>query len=451
MTATAERLPVPDTRAVEAPLTLEEPPPRVLGWLDQIALWFNLGVSLLGPVGAVFVLQPDGVHPMSFVAAALAVVVGTVLGTAMLAAAAVPGAETGAPAMVLLRGLFGRRLSYLPTLINVVQLIGWAVFEIVVISQAAHQLLPWHGHLWPYVFVAGALTTLMSIYPLSVVRVLRRYALVVVAVATAYLLVQVLRHPLPSLTHGTWNGFWTGADYTVAVAVSFAPLASDYSRHARSAKSAFGAAMIGYTVAQVACYLLGLVALLTVVQASDANMQQDMFARFIAVPAGWLAFGALVARELDQSFADSYSTVVSLQNVLPRADRRVLAVLIGIGATVLALIFGIGSYQNFLLLLGSVFVPLTAVLLVDYFAGRRRDWNVSERAPSRWWMVVPWLLGVASYQLVNPGYVTWWANGWHDIAGWIHFTPRSWMSASLLSFVVAAVLTLPLSRRRPPA
>ncbi|MDQ1684396.1 MAG: nucleobase:cation symporter, family [Frankiaceae bacterium] len=452
MTATAERIPdVVDARGVEAPLTLEEPPPRVLGWLDQIALWFNLGVSLLGPVGAVYVLQPDGVHSMSFVAAALAVVVGTVVGTAMLAAAAVPGAQTGAPAMVLLRGLFGRRLSYLPTLINVIQLVGWAVFEIVVISQGAQQLLGWQGHLWPYVVVAGALTTLMSIYPLSVVRVLRRYALVVVALATAYLFVQLLRHPLPSLTHGGWNGFWTGTDFTVAVAVSFAPLASDYSRHARSGRSAFGAAMIGYSVAQIACYVLGLIALLTVVQASDANMQHDMFARFIAVPVGWLAFGALVARELDQSFADSYSTVVSLQNVVPRADRRLLAVLIGSLATVLALVFGIGSYSDFLLLLGSVLVPLTAVLLVDYFAGRRGAWNVSEDAPSRFWMVLPWLLGVAAYQLVNPGYVTWWADGWHEVAGWLHFTAQSWMSASLLSFVVAAVVTLPLSRRRIPA
>src|SRR5438270_1052954 len=302
MAATAERLPGPsDLRNVEAPLTLDEPAPRVLGWLDQIALWFNLGISLLGPVGAVYVLQPDGVHVMSFVAAAVAVVVGTVLGTAMLAAAAVPGAETGAPAMVLLRGLFGLRLSYLPTLINVIQLIGWSVFEIVVISQGAQQLFRWDAHLWPYVVVAGALTTLMSIYPLSVVRVLRRYALVVVTLATAYLLVQLLRHPMPSLSHGGWHGFWTGADYTIAVAVSFAPLASDYTRHARSGRSAFGAAMLGYSVAQIACYVLGLVALLTVVQASDANMQHDMFARFIAVPVGWLAFGALVARELDQS------------------------------------------------------------------------------------------------------------------------------------------------------
>jgi len=435
----------------EAPLTLDQPAPRVLGWMDQTGLWFNLGISLLGPVGAVYVLQPDGVHAMSFLAATAAIVLGTVLGTLLVAAAAVPGAETGAPAMVLLRGLFGVRLSYLPTLVNIVQLVGWSVFEIVVISEAAQQLLPWRAHLWPYVVVAGVLTTAMAIRPLGVVRVLRRYALVAVTLAMAYLFVQLLRHPLPSVTHGTWHGFWTGTDYVIAVAVSWAPLASDYSRHARSPRGAFGAAMVGYTVAQVACYVLGLIALFTVVAASDTNMQHDMFARFIAVPLGWLAFAALVARELDQSFADSYSTVVSIQNVVPRMDRRLLAVVVGGLATGLALLFGIGSYANFLLLLGSVFVPLTAVLLVDYLVGHRGRWNVGGDAPVRWVMVLPWIAGIVVYQLVNPGYVGWWASAWGDVAQWIDFTPSSWMSASVLSFVVAAVVTLPMtlaSRRR---
>src|SRR5690242_14623166 len=139
MTATVDTVSEPRPR-VEAPLTLEEPAPRVLGWLDQIGLWGNLGVSLLGPVGAIAVLQPFGFGRLSFVAAGLAVLVGTLLGSLLTAAAAVPGAQTGAPSMVLLRGLFGRRLSMLPTGVNVVQLVGWTVFEIVVITQGAEQL-----------------------------------------------------------------------------------------------------------------------------------------------------------------------------------------------------------------------------------------------------------------------------------------------------------------------
>src|SRR3954470_3638639 len=269
MTATVER-PVEPEPHVEAPLTLEEPPPRVLGWLDQIGLWGNLGMSILGPVTAVFILQPATGGQMSYVGAGLAIIVGTILGTLLVAAAAVPGAETGAPSMVLLRGLFGRRMSYLPTAVNVVQLVGWSIFEIVVIAAAAEQLLPWDGHRWPYVVVAGALTTAMAIRPLGVVRILRRYALVLGALSTVYIYVQLLRHPLPSVTDGSWAGFWPGADYAIAAAVSFAPLASDYSRHAKSSRSAFGATMVGYVIAQSASYILGLVAIATVVRASDA-------------------------------------------------------------------------------------------------------------------------------------------------------------------------------------
>src|SRR3954447_5346482 len=195
MTATVDRVDVP-AQGNEAPLTLEEPAPRVLGWWDQIGLWGNLGMSILGPVTAIYILQPYQLAQMSYVAAATAIVVGTILGTLLIAAAAVPGAQTGAPSMVLLRGLFGARLSYLPTLVNVVQLVGWSVFEIVVISAAAEQLLPWDAHRWPYVVVAGALTTSMAIRPLCVVRILRRYALVLVTVSTIYLYVELLRHPL---------------------------------------------------------------------------------------------------------------------------------------------------------------------------------------------------------------------------------------------------------------
>src|SRR3954466_2808625 len=450
MTATVDRVDLPAPRT-EAPFTLEEPPPRVLGWFDQIGLWGNLGMSILGPVTAIYILQPFQLAQMSYLGAAVAIIVGTVLGTLLIAAAAVPGAETGAPSMVLLRGLFGVRLSYLPTLVNVVQLVGWAVFEIVVIAAAAEQLLPWGAHRWPYVVIAGVLTTLMAIRPLGVVRILRRHAIALVTVATVYLYVELLRNPLPSLTHGSWAGFWPGADYAIAAAVSFAPLASDYSRHAKSSRSAFGATMVGYTIAQSASYILGLVAIATVVRASDAASTQAMFGAFIAVPVGWLAFGVLVARELDQSFADSYSTVVSVQNVFPRFDRRILAVVVGSVATVLALALQIDDYANFLALLGSVFVPLTACLLVDYFVGRRRHWDVTEQAPSRPLMVLPWVAGIVVYQLVNPGYVGWWVDRWATVQSWLHFTPQTWMSASVMSFVVASLLTLPItltSRRR---
>ena len=187
--------------------TLAEPVPQSLGLLDQFGLWGNLGVSLLGFTGAIFVLQPGGAGTpeLSLAAALTAIVAGTLLGTVVLALAGIPGAQTGAPAMVLLRGLFGARVSYLPTVLNVLQLLGWGIFELVTIATAAHTVAPALPR-WGYVLIAGAATALLTIRPLGAIRVLRRYATGAVLVVMCYLFVQLLRHPLPAFTHGTWSG-----------------------------------------------------------------------------------------------------------------------------------------------------------------------------------------------------------------------------------------------------
>lgn len=420
---------------------LHDEQPRTLSVFDQFALWVNLGVSLLGPAYAYYVLVP-GTKQLSLVAAFIAVVIGSVVGTIPLALAAVAGARSGAPAMVLLRGLFGRRLSYLPTVFNVLQCLGWGVFEIVVIADAADELLPWHAR-WAYVVIAGVITTLLALRPLGWVRTLRRYALIAVTASTVYFLVEFLRHPLPSLTHGTWSGFWTAVDGVLAVSISFVPLAADYTRHSRSEGGAFSGCMVGYSITQIIYYLLGLLAFSTVVHGYTGN-NAPVFHAFIAVPLGWLPFAILVIRELDESFANVYSTAISVQNLQPLADRRVLAVIIGTLATLGALVLGLGDYQNFLYLLGSVFVPLSAVFVIDYFLLRRGSgWNVSDTAPARWIMVVPWALGFVVYQMINPGSISWWTHWWQRFDGWLGFTPPDWMNASFSSFIVAALVTLP--------
>jgi putative hydroxymethylpyrimidine transporter CytX len=426
-----------DERAstAEVPATLAEPAPRTLRAVDVGALWANLGVSLLGFTGAIFVLVPLST-PMSLAAAFTALLVGTVLGALGVAAAGLPGQATGAPSMVLLRGLFGTRASYLPTVLNVVQLIGWTTFELVTIGTAMHQIADGVPR-WAYIVVGGVITTLLALRPLGWIRVLRKYVTVAVVIALTYLFVQLLRHPLPALNHGSWSGFWIAVDTVVGVSVSWVPLVSDYTRHARSARAAFVGTFAGFSLTQIACYSLGLVVLVTVAQ-GDPN---QIFGSFMAVPLGTLAFAVLAVRELDQSFADTYSTAVSMQNFRPHWDRRALAVAVGTVATICALALNIADYENFLLLIGSVFVPLLGVLIVDYFVLSRRRWDLGDDVRVRWPMLAAWGLGFVAYQLVNPGTLSWWTSGWAHIRSWLHFTPESWMSASLLSFIVAAVAT----------
>lgn len=426
-------------RHSEVARTLAEPVPQALSLLDQFGLWGNLGVSLLGFTGAIFVLQPGGADTpeLSLAAAVTAIIVGTLLGTAVVALAGLPGARTGAPSMVLLRGLFGARLSYLPTVLNIAQCVGWGVFELVTIAVAAHTVapaLPKTG----YVLIAGTATALLTIRPLGAIRVLRKYASGAVLVVLCYLTVQLILHPLPGLTDGSWSGYWAATDTVVAVAISWAPLVADYTRHSRSQRAAFVSVLGGYGVTQVLCYIIGLLALVTVAHSNPDHI----YGAFIALPLGALGFAILAARELDQAFANVYSTAVSAQNLRPLWDRRILAGVITALITAGALWLNIGDYENFLTLIGSVFVPMSAVLITDYFVVSRGHWDLSAAARCRWIVLLPWAMGFATYQLINPGYVSWWASAWTALGRAIGFTPASWMSASILSFGVAAAATM---------
>ena len=143
----------------------------------------------------------------------------------------------------------------------------------------------------------------------------------------------------------------------------------------------------------------------------------------------------LVVDEVDEAFANLYSTAVSAQNVLPSLDRRWVAAGVGVGATILGLLIDLTQYENYLYLIGSVFVPLFGVFAVRYFVLHRESdgaWDVSATARGRWWSALPWLAGFVSYQLVNPGAVSWWKGIW---PAW---TAPSWLSATLVALLVSA-------------
>ncbi|WP_354641447.1 purine-cytosine permease family protein [Kitasatospora camelliae] len=424
---------------VEAPLVLDTAPPRTLDFRALFALWANLGVSLIGFTSAATVLGAPGAE-LGFTAAMTAIVVGTAIGTAMLGVAAMIGARSGAPAMALLRGLFGTRLSYVPTVLNILQCIGWGVYELTVIAWGAQTVAGTEGWRWLFVVLAGVLTTVLTIWPLGAIAVLRTYVAIAVGVAMVYFTVQLVRQGFPDPGAGHWGGFLTATDYVIAVSISFVPLAADYTRHAKSSGSAFWGTFSGYTVAQVWCYALGLVALL-----QSGGDPTQVFSSFTGVAAGWFFLLVLVLRETDQSFANVYSTAMSIHNLLPRVDRRVLTGGIGVLVTGLALWIQefTAGYYAFLGLIGSVFVPLFAVLAVDYFFGAgRRGWNLEQDAPSRWLMLLPWALGFAAYQFLAPTAVgAWWTERWTGLQEAVGFTPQPWTSASLFSFLVAALAT----------
>jgi NCS1 family nucleobase:cation symporter-1 len=438
MSATTERRPARDLAHAEAPTTLTEAAPRSLSLLDQFGFWGNLGVSLFGLtlVGYTFTVG-DG-H-LSFVAATTALIVGTVLGGLILGVAAAVGASTGAPAMVLLRGLLGAKASWVPTGLNVAQNLGWGVYEIILIATSLKALTDDHLPRWSCIVLTGIVTTTLTIRPLGAIRVIRRYVSVLVVLATVILAIGLLHKGVPHIG-GSWNGFLLAVDAVIALSVSWVPLAADYSRHSRTEGAAFTAGFAGYGFTQIACMVVGLLALI-VAEGDPAGT----FTLLKTLPLGLVAMSVLVLRETDQSFANVYSTAVSVQNLRPRWDRRVLSLAVGALVTTGALTLTTSSYQNFLYLIGAVFVPMSGVLIAGWLRSRATGWDVSENAPVRPGMLSAWLAGFVAYEVISPTPLAHWSTFWTRLGQHLHTVGHAWLSASLAAFVVALVVALPFA------
>jgi NCS1 family nucleobase:cation symporter-1 len=425
---------------------------RVLGFFDSFLLWGNLSVSLL-----VIVIGALLVPALSLRDALLAIVVGAIAGNALLALAALIGADGRVPGMVLLRAPLGKRGSYGPTVLNVAQNVGWSTFELIIIATAAgalsKHLFHWEGK-WLWTIVFGALSWgLGMLGPIGFVRrYLRKFASWALIFAMAYLTYWAISK---SNLHAFWARRGTGGfptfgeavDLVIGSVVSWTPLAADYTRFSRSRKSACWGAGIGYLVPTIWCIGLGIL----IVLARGVSDAQSLPTAVAA--AGGVAFLALAAITIDESekaFADIYSTAVSIQNLVPRVSQRLLITLVSAGATGLALALNLGNYQDFLYLLGSFFVPLFGVLLADWLvAGAHYSSRDLFEAPAfRIEQIAAWLVGFGLYQWLAPSGPHWWKSIVdHTHPG--HDTLTASLPAFGAAFVLAALGALLLRRPRP--
>src|SRR5213079_960916 len=331
-----------------------------------------------------------------------------VVGNVMLGVGGYIGADARVPQMVLLRAPLGRRGSYLPTALNVLQCLGWSVFELIIIATGAsalsEQVFGFGGlAFWKILF--GVVATLLALLgPVGFVRrYVRKFAVWIVVVSLLYLCWWSL--------HGQhvgnlWNregahAFWPGFDLVLASIVSWTPLVADYTRFSRSRRAGLLGAGLGYFAPTVPLFVLGAVIAMS-------RHISEAPALLTAVAAGGvaslLALLALTVDESDEAFANVYSSGVSLQNLLPAVPQRLLIATSAAIATGGALVIDLRNYQPFLYLLGSFFVPLFGVLLGDWLlAGRHYDERDVFGAPAiRAELVAAWLAGFCLYQWLAP-------------------------------------------------
>jgi nucleobase:cation symporter-1, NCS1 family len=439
------------------------PAMRRLSGFDLSVLWGDLSIGLLVLATGALLVPALGLPE-----AMLAVVVGTVLGCVPLGFVAFAGARDGVPAMVLFRPALGRRGSYLPSAANLVQLVGWTAFEFWAMGKVANavsiDLLGLDAPVAWIALSAVVCTALALAGPVFAVRRwLERFGVWIVAAVAVWISIRVFATAdVGALWSKPGSGglpFWLGVDLVIAMPISWLPLVADFTRFGDDPRGAFIGTAVGYAIGNTWFYALGVLLVLTAGATADPL---DIGTTIAAVAGGGVVLLALLVGESDQAMANVYSSAVTVQNVRPEWSQRGLVVSVGAcGFVIAAVIQSDAAYtlESFLLLIGSVFVPLFAVFLAHWSRagggyGERAifddaDAGVSGRA------VIPWVAGFVLYQWCAPTtLVGWWSDGLeHVLHGWLHLpvplVPNAAIGGSIPSFVGAfALALLVLPRRR---
>ena len=278
--------------------------------------------------------------------------------------------------------------------------------------------------LWALFF--GGLATLLAVSgPLTFVRkILRQWGIWLLLGACLWLTWNLLaKADLAALWARGGDGsmpFATGLDIAIAMPLSWLPLIADYSRFGKRAKNVFGGTAVGFFIGNFWLMSLGVAYTLAFAPSGEVN------ALLLALAGAGLGIPLLLILldESENAFADIHSAAVS-SGILLRLKVEHLALAIGVICTLIALLAPLAQYQNFLLLIGSVFAPLFGVVLVDHFILRKRSAQVASAA-LRWPALLAWLGGVSTYHLL--------ANLYPDVG------------ATLPALVLAGLLQLVLGR-----
>ena len=374
---------------------------RLFGWRDHAALWLSLGVGLLVmQIGAYLV-------PALGTQAALTVIVcGSIFGAGLLAWTAKIGCDSGLSSAGLMHATYGSSFARLPVLLNIVQLIGWTTFELVVMRDGtlaiARQSGGFTGTLWPLLATLLWGAVLLALLSGSMVKLVRkfigRYGLPLVIASLLWLSWQFLAKAnaqgLSALWHRAGDGSMStlsALDLVIAMPVSWLPLVADFARHGRNGNSALRGTWLGYGVANIWCYALGLLVALT-------TPSTNLVAALLLAQGGLIALGLILIDEVDNAYGDLYSGSVAGHSLKPGWSIRGWGMVLAVLCTALALVLPMHSLEPFLLMLSSVFVPLYGVILAR-LAGQPNVVSLMTERRVNTSAVAIWLLGVVCYHL----------------------------------------------------
>ncbi len=345
-------------------------------------IWFGAGVSIAE------ILTGTYFAPLGFGKGLCAILLGHVIGCVMLFLAGYIGGRTRKSAMETVKMSFGQRGGLLFCLLNIVQLVGWTAIMIYDGAQAANSIFAAGNAVWS--LLIGALIVVWIAIGVENLGKLNTVAMAALFLLTLVLSFVIFRHGIPwGGASGEAMSFGAAVELSVAMPLSWLPLISDYTREAEKPTQATAVSALVYGIVSCFMYVIGMGAAISTGESDIAR---------ILVQAGLGVVGLLIIvfSTVTTTFLDAWSAGISCESIDSRLNGKALAIVAALLGTAGAVLFPMDDITDFLYLIGSVFAPMIAVQIADFFL-LKRDHSIAAFDAVN---LVIWAAGFVLYRLL---------------------------------------------------
>ena len=316
-------------------------------------IWFGAGLSIAE------ILTGTSFAPLGFGKGILAVIIGHIIGCLMLFCAGIIGGKERKSAMDTVTMSFGADGSKFFAFLNVLQLVGWTSIMIYDGALAANGIFNTGN--WVWCLVIGALIILWVVIGITNLGKINTVAMAALFILTIIMCKVIFFSDTSGVkVSGDSMSFGAAVELAVAMPLSWLPLISDYTREAKEPVKATLVSTIVYGIVSWWMYIIGMGA---AIFTGESDVAQIM------VKAGLGIVGLLIVvfSTVTTTFLDAYSAGISSETILSKLNGKYVTIAVTVIGTVAAILFPMDDITDFMYLIGSVFAPMIAIQIADYF------------------------------------------------------------------------------------
>ena len=347
------------------------------GLFENGLIWFGAGVSIAE------ILTGTYLAPLGMGKGLAAIIVGHIIGCLMLFLAGVIGGKVRKSAMETVKMSFGQKGSILFAVLNVLQLVGWTAIMIYDGALAADGVM--HTGRWIWCLVIGALIILWIVIGITNLGKINTVAMAALFILTLILCKVIFTGSGAGTPSDDSMTFGAAVELAVAMPLSWLPLISDYTREAE----ATAVSAVTYGIVSCWMYVIGM-------GAAIITGEYDIAQIMLKAGLGILGLLIIVFSTVTTTFLDAYSAGISSETVVSRWNGKHVAIVVTVIGTAAAIVYPMDNITDFLYLIGSVFAPMIAVQIADFFILKKKK----SETGFDWCNLLIWLAGFILYRVL---------------------------------------------------